>query len=63
MSIQHIRCSNYVQITNYECAIQAKWNSFESIEDAKEYLEKNLLHKPGEYGFVVSKHDLWKYIP
>jgi hypothetical protein len=64
MSIQHNRVSSYVQITSFESAIDAHWNSFETLEDAIKYLETEMVKKPGvEYGFVVVKNDLWKYIP
>lgn len=64
MTIQHVRCSDYVQITADEFAVQDRWNSFESIEEAIKYMEKHLHKKPGVvYGFVVVKKDLWKYIP
>jgi hypothetical protein len=64
MTIKRIRSSNYVQITEFECAIQAHWNSFESIEEATKYLENEMvLNKGTEYGFCVSKNTLWKYTP
>ena len=62
MPIQHVRCSDYVQITKNECVIDAKWNNFNSIGEATDFIIINL-SKSDVYGFVNVKKDLWKYIP
>lgn len=62
MTIKHIKHSRHWQITTNEIPIGANWNSFESLDEAKEYFANIVKYIGLTYGFLETRTELWEIV-